>query len=429
MTPETSERAGGESLIGTGKTRAKTVGVGVAAGLAVVLLLVGIGGGYALSSALGGKTGTSTVELTETGSSLLYPLVKSYWGPNYTAYDPNVLVSAASTGSGTGQSSAETGLVNLGASDGYLSNASQTNLLNVPVAISSQLIYYNLPTVTGHLHLNGTMLAEIYNGTITQWNDPTILAAQTGPQVTALNALSSTQIYVVKRGDPSGDTFLFTSLCYMSWSSWRYAYSTTALSGLTGTYVLSATGNSGMVTAVKGQVGAIAYIGISYENQLAGVSGVSYAALGDNLALSAAGGVDPANYVLPSAANISADANLGLTHLQYATYGLAVSLILGGSPAGAIALTKGAGGTDPGVGVTPYPIVNLEYLLIKTAPTGSTVTPAALHATVGFLQWAVSYGNWQSGAAVSAYLAAVNFVPLTPQVIGYVMEALASVQA
>ncbi len=418
-----------ESLTGTGRSRARTVGWGAAVGLAVVLLLVGIGGGYFLYSAVNPKSSTSSIQITETGSSLLYPLIKNYWAPNYTAYDPNVLVSAASTGSGTGQSNAENGLVNMGGSDGYLSNASVTNLINVPVAISSQLVYYNLPGVTGHLNLNGTVLAMIYEGTITSWNDSMILAAQSSTQDSEINALASQTIYVIKRADSSGDTFLFSSFCFMAYSGWTYGYSTSALSSLSGTNVVAATGNSGMVTAVKGQVGAIAYIGISYEASLTGVSGVNYAALGNTRSLSAAGGVDPANYVLPGIANISADANLGLTHLQYDQYGLAVSLILGGSPTGAIALVKGGGGTDPAPSTHPYPIVNLEYILIKTGPTGSTVTAAALHATVQFLEWAVSKGNYGAGGATSAYLTAVNFVPLTPAVIGYVMTELASVQA
>ncbi len=428
MAGQSGGNAGGETLTGTGRRRASTVTTGVAVGLGVVLLLVGLAGGYFLYPAANPKGSDASVQLTETGSSLLFPLMK-VWGPNYTAYNPNVLISPASTGSGTGQSNAENGLVNMGGTDGYLSNASQTNLINVPVAISSQLIYYNLPGVTGHLNLNGTVLAEIYNLTITSWTDPLILAAQSPAQKAELQSLANTQIYVVKRGDSSGDTFLFSSFCYMSWKPWSLGYSTSAFSGLSGTYVLSGTGNSGMVTTVEGQVGAIAYIGISYESKLVGVSGVNYAALGDNTSLSAAGGVDPANYVLPGAANISADANLGLTHLEYSTYGLAVSLILGGSPNGAIALVKGGGGTAPAPGTTPYPIVNLEYLLIKKAPTGNTVTSAALHATVQFLEWAISPGNWAPDGSASVWLTSVNFVPLTPTVIGYVMQELASVQA
>lgn len=393
------------------------MGTGAAIGIAAVLLVGGLAGGYVLGTSYGkSSTSTSTTQVTETGSSLLYPLMK-IWGPNYTkSYEPNVVLAPASTGSGAGQTGAETGTVDIGASDGYLSNASANGVINVPAAISAQLVYYNLPTVTGHLNLNGTILAMIYEGTIATWNNPLILAAQSSAVQAQLNGLSSQTIWTLKRADASGDTFLFTSLCYMSWKGWTYNYSTSALSGLTGPHVLSETGNSGMVSGVSGQVGSIAYIGISYES-LVTTAGVSYAAVGDNNSLSASGGIDPANYILPNATTISQDANLGLTHLQFSTYQLAVSLILGGSPAGAIALKSGAGGTAPSASSpTPYPLVNLEYCLIKT-----TNRPDSL-ATVLFLQWAISFGN------LPQYLSPVGFVPLTPEVIGYDMQELATVQ-
>jgi L-fucose isomerase-like protein len=78
-------------------------------------------------------------------------------------------------------------------------------------------------------------------------------------------------------------------------------------------------------------------------------------------------------------------------------------------------------------GTSAYPIVNLEYALIKTAPTGNVVTPAALAATVTFMHWALSYGNYASTGAPSAWINAVNFVPLTQEVIGYDVTELASV--
>jgi len=400
------------------------MGMGVAIAIAIVLLLVGLGGGYVLGSSLNKSSSSSTqIQLTETGSSLLYPLMKS-WGPNYTAYNPNVVLSPASTGSGTGQSYAESGLVNIGASDGYLANASQTNLINLPVAFSAQLVYYNLPGISAHLNLNGTVLAMIYGGAITAWNDPLILNAQPPAVQGELNNLSSKTIYPIKRSDSSGDTFLFSSLCYMSWSGWTYGYSTSALSGSSWT---GATGNSGVVAALQKQTNSIGYVGISYEST---ATGLTYAAVGDNNTL--ASGTWPAHaadYVLPSATNVSSDANLGLTHLQFSQYQLAVSLILGGSPAGAINLTHGGGGTAPAAGTSPYPLVNLEYTLIKTAPVGNTVTSSALAATVLFLQWAISYGNFAPSGVPSSYIDLVNFIPLTSAVIGLDQQELAAVQA
>jgi phosphate transport system substrate-binding protein len=397
---------------------------GAAIAIAVVLLIIGIAGGYFIGydTHPSSKSTTTTVTLTETGSSLLYPLF-TRWAGNYTP----ATISAASTGSGTGQSDAETALVNIGASDAYLKNASATNLINVPVAISAQLIYYNLPGITAHLNLNGTVLAMIYSGTITAWDDPLILAAQSPAVQTQLKALSSETIYPIKRSDSSGDTFLFTSYCDISYSAWTFGNSTTALTG--DTFATGADGNSGVVTAIHTTTNSIGYVGISYEASAA-ADGLTYAALGDNLSLSASGGTNSANYILPSAQNISYDANLGLLRLNYGTYGLAVSLILGGSPAGAIQWAAGGGGTNPtSTSPTPYPDVNLEYTLIKLAPSGPTVTSAALAATVAFLEWAISVGNWAPGGVQSAYITAVNFIPLTPTVTGYDMEELASVSA
>src|SRR5580658_9621786 len=364
----TSETPQTEQLSTPSRKRSGTVGMAAAIGIAIVLLIVGIAGGYYLGSTLNKSSSTSTtkVQLTETGSSLLYPLM-TRWAGNYSA----ATISAASTGSGTG-------------------------------------------------------LAMIYNGTITTWNNPWILAAQPSNVQTELGALSSETIHPIKRSDSSGDTFLFTSLCYMSWAGWSFGYSTSALTG--DTVATGATGNSGVVSALGSTVNSIGYVGISYESSANAEANVHYAALGDNNSLSASGGITASNYILPSAGNISDDANLGLTHLEFSTYQLAVSLILGGSPAGAIDLLHGGGGTNPSSAyATPYPDANLEYTLIKTAPTGSVVTSTNLAATVQFLQWALSGGNWASGGNPSVWINSVNFIPLTPEVTGYDLQELAGV--
>jgi phosphate transport system substrate-binding protein len=404
--------------------------MGVAVGIAVVLLLVGIGGGYFLGVYLN-KTKTTTIQLTETGSSLLYPLMDNQWAPAYHAADSNVVISAASTGSGTGQTDAETALVNIGASDAYVVGASgygpnTFGIVNVPVAFSAQLIYYNITGVTQNLNLNGTVLADIYAGTITSWDDPMIEAAQTSAVNTELNATSGHPIVPIVRSDSSGDTFLFSSLCARSDAAWPYPVSTTAFSS---SHWTGESGNSGMAHAITHIGYTIAYIGISYKSD---TGSFPYAAVGDNLSLSASGGVNPANYILPTPSTISQDADLALSHLEFTYEGLALSMILGGGYAGATNITLGSGGTNPTVAYPdPYPIVNMEYALIKTAPVASSVvTGSALAATVGFLQWAISTGNYAASpvGATSTYLTAVNFVPLTPTVVGYDQQVLAEVQ-
>src|SRR6202021_3523943 len=76
-------------------------------------------------------------------------------------------------GSGTGVSASATGTVQIGASDAYLSGTQSTQypgLMNVPLAISSQFIAYNVPEVSGHLKLTGQLLSAIYQGQGTNWN-------------------------------------------------------------------------------------------------------------------------------------------------------------------------------------------------------------------------------------------------------------------
>ena len=392
---------------GTSK-RGSVVSVAAAVALAVVLLLVGFGGGYALEKSYGGSTtsSASSVAITETGSTLIAP-VMSLWGPNYTALHPNVAVSVGFTGSGTGISSAESGTVDIGGTDAYLTpaTAAQYNLINVPVAISAQLVFYNLPGLNQvHLNLNGTVVAMIYGGAITTWNNPLIQAANPGVK------LPDQTIIPLHRSDGSGDTFMFSSFCYLSWKGWPNGYGTTVkwLASSPGY-----NGNGGMVSGLQNTQYGIAYIGISYETEALGY-GLGYAALGDNLAN--ANGTNPANYILPSATNISQDANLGLLNLDPPR--VAVSLILGGVP-GATNLQLGAGGTNPSVAdPTPYPIVNLEYLLISTHPAN----PSHQRYVVEFIQWILSYGN-EPGKQLSA----VSFLPLTPTVVGYDMEALQQV--
>ena len=404
-----------DDLSRTGRKRPERTQLGVGAGLlvAVVLLLGGIGIGWEVAKSMSGNGtssgspsgGATTYTISETGSSLIYPLM-SLWAPNYTALNPSVTVTPASTGSGTGISSAEAGTVSIGGTDAYLAPATATsdNLLNVPVAISSQLIFYNLPGISAHLHLNGTVLAMIYSGKITQWNDPLIAAANPGAN------LPSQTIVPLHRSDGSGDTFMFSSLCYLSWKGWTAGYGTTV------SWIPSSpgyNGNAGMVTGLSHTQYGIAYIGISYLSE-AEAAGLGYAALGDQAANE--NGTSPANYILPTPQNISEDANLGLLNLQPPS--MAVSLILGGVP-GATDLTLGGGGTLPSaLYPTPYPDTNLEYLLISTHPSN----PALQKQVVQFIEWGLSYGNGP------VYMEAVHFLPLTAGVAGYDMQALASVE-
>jgi len=406
------------------RRRTRQFGTGAAVGIAVLMLAVGIGGGYFLGSYLT-KVSTSTIDITETGSTLLEPLM-DIWGPNYTStVNSHVILSPSGGGSGQGQSESEAGTIDIGASDAY--TAANLGVVDVPVAISSQLVVYNLGSGfhNVHLNLNGSILGMIYTGKITAWNNPLIQAAN--PGVT----LPSTTITPIYRGDSSGDTYIFTSYLYISWAGWEkagYINATKAFLPPTGKAPVGGipgTGNIGVIGQLENYSGGIGYVGISYQSDVLANSKLGVAALGDALANSAAGGnvtatpADGKNYINWSTANVSSDASLGLTQLNYAADGLAVSLIEGGSPAGATTWSPGGGGTAPTLAdPNPYPITNLEYTLLKISPSSSSHQAYV----VQFIQWAISYGN-----NVTNYLSKVGFIPLTPQLSGLDQEALAEV--
>lgn len=399
-------------LISTPTRRGRrVVGTGAAIAIAVVLLLVGLGGGYVIGKTLStGSNGSSTtVTITETGSSLIYPYLQLL-SPNFTSLYPGVDLSPASTGSGTGISSAEAGTTDLGGTDAYLlpATAAQYNLINVPIAISSQLAVYNIPGITQTLNLNGTIASMIYQGAITTWNNPLIQAANPGVP------LPSNSIVPIHRSDGSGDTFLWTSLCYMSWSGWKQGFGTT----ITWPVGPGATGNAGMVTTLGSTPYGIAYIGISYLSEIQATKGLVYAALGDqnanvNGVVNATTHAGQSNYIMPTTQNVSEDANLALVNLQPPS--VAISLILGGV-AGATNLQLGKGGTDASsLYPTPYPDCNLEYLLLSSHPSSNSHQKWV----VTFLEWSLVNG--------AKYAPSANFLPMTPAVIGYVTEALAQV--
>ena len=316
--------------------------------------------------------------ITETGSSLLYPLMGT-WTAAYqkqfinSAGAPLVTIETGSTGSGTGITDASTGTINIGASDAYLSSSDmQTypSMVNIALAISAQQINYNLPTVKQPLKLDGTVLAEIYTGKITKWNDSAIAALNPGVSLPDLT------IVPLHRADSSGDTFLFTSyLNAQDPSAWSSSNVGTSISWPTVSSALAETGNGGMVTGCGATKGCIAYIGISYlaKTQAAG--------LGQAEIKNGAG-----QFEAPSSTTISAEAN-ALTSKTPANETLSMidANVSGG-----------------------YPIVNYEYAIVNTKQTNGT----AAEDIRAFLYWTVHTG--QSG---TDYLDAVDFQPLPASVV------------
>ncbi len=311
--------------------------------------------------------------LSETGSTLLFPLVQA-WAAAYHQQHPNVSIATGATGSGKGIAGASAGTVNIGASDAYLSSGNMvTNptLLNIPLAISAQQVNYNLPGLAAGIHvkLNGAVLAQMYQGRITAWNDPAIAALNPGVR------LPGTPVVPVHRSDSSGDTFLFTSYLSTHAPAWNRAigYGTTVAWPAV-TRALAEHGNKGMVAGCKATPGCVAYIGISYL-KTALSDGLGEARLANTLG----------QYELPTAATLRAAV---ASFVSSTPTNETISMIDGPAPGG-------------------YPIVNYEYAIVSTKQPD----PAKARDIKAFLHWAITAGN------SAQYLGQVLFQPLPGSVV------------
>jgi phosphate transport system substrate-binding protein len=315
------------------------------------------------------------ITVTEEGSSLLYPLFE-LWATSYHQEHNNITINPAAGGSGKGITDASGGVVNIGASDAYLSSSQVSaypGLMNIALAISSQMVNYNLPGVSPsvHLKLSGKVLSEIYQGKITQWDDPQIEALNPGVNIPATN------IVVLHRSDSSGDTFIFSQyLSDADPSGWGATISYgTSISFPSIPNALGESGNGGMVSGCQATTGCIAYIGISY------LSKTQSAGLGEAMLENASG-----NFELPDAATVTAEAK----QLESQTpANESLSMIYDSAPGG-------------------YPIVNYEYAIVQQKQNYAS-TAGAMRA---FLYWAIDPVN----GSASNFLSQVGFIPLSQAV-------------
>jgi phosphate transport system substrate-binding protein len=314
--------------------------------------------------------------ITETGSTLLFPLFGS-WQTAYSTADPSVTITSGATGSGTGIADASEGLVNIGASDAYLSSSDMTQypgLLNIPLSVAAIDVNYNVTGVKKPLNLNGTVLAQIYSGKITMWNDAAI--AKLNPGV----SLPAEKIVTLHRADSSGSTFLFTSyLSAQDPSAWSSSNIGTTITWPTVAGELAETGSGGMLAACGTTKGCIAYLGISYLAK-ATAANLGTASLGDK----------SGKFEAPTSATIDS----------------ALSSFAADPASGAESLINSGAG---------YPVINYEYAIVKKAQ------PSAAEATAvkAFLNWVVTTGD------TATYLAAVGFEPL-PSATATVSKSLIS---
>ncbi len=214
----------------------------------------------ALAAALAaGTAGAQT--LTGAGATFPYPIY-SKWFDVYRQ-KTNVAINYQPIGSGAGIQQVKAGTVDFGGSDAALSDAQlkemPRRIVHFPTVAGAVVLAYNLPGFAGTLRLTPELVAGIYLGRISAWNDKRIAAVNPGV------ALPAAPILAVHRSDGSGTTNIFTSYLAAVSGEWKELVGAgTAVSWPSG---VGGKGNDGVSGVVHQTPGAIGYVELAYAKQ------------------------------------------------------------------------------------------------------------------------------------------------------------------
>jgi phosphate transport system substrate-binding protein len=332
--------------------------------LGVVVALAVTAGGMASVA----PAGASAAGLTGAGSTLVAPLMANWI--NGFEIKEGIPVKYSAVGSGTGIAQITARTVDFGASDAPLTSeqaAKCNGCVQIPWALSATGVGFNLPGVK-KLNLTGKILAGIYFGKITKWNDPKI--TKVNPK-TKLPNLTITPVF---RSDGSGDTYAFTNYLSKISPAWKnevgYATSVGFKAGV------GAKGNAGITSTVTKTPGAIGYISASYLI----AAGLGAAAI-ENKA---------GNFEVPNLKNIEE----------------AASQVKSVPPSNELNITN-----TPAAAANAYPISTFTYVIVPHDASQK-----------GFIQQFVNYAITKG----QAYGAALDFAPLPKVVLSAAKKAVAS---
>ena len=227
----------------------------------LTLLVLGCGGERPPSSDASRATATRSRGPVLTGAGATFPApLYTKWFDAY-AKETGVRINYQSIGSGGGIRQFIEGTVDFGATDGPMTDeqiaAVKGNVLHVPTVLGAVSVTYNLPSLgKTELNFDGGLLADIFLGRVTRWNDGRIAALNTGV------ALPADDIIVVHRSDGSGTTFIFTDFLSTVSPAWsRQVGRATSVNWPVG---LGGKGNEGVTQQVKQSPGSIGYVELIY---------------------------------------------------------------------------------------------------------------------------------------------------------------------
>ena len=203
-----------------------------------------------------------TAQINGAGATFPYPIY-SKWFSEYNKLHPTVQINYQSIGSGGGIRQVTNQTVFFGATDGPMTNeqllAAPGKILHFPTVLGADVPVYNIPGVKAELKFSGAVLADIFLGKITKWNDRAIAALNAGVK------LPDTDITVVHRSDGSGTTYIFVD--YLAKVSPEWKSKVGVATSVNWPVGVGGKGNEGVAGLVTQTPGAIGYVELIYALQ------------------------------------------------------------------------------------------------------------------------------------------------------------------
>jgi phosphate transport system substrate-binding protein len=329
----------------------------------------------ACATALSVGLTAQTLQINGAGATFPNPIY-SKWFSEYNKLHPNIQINYQPIGSGGGITQLTSETVFFGASDMPMTDEALKKaprpILHFPTVLGAVVPIYNLPGLSADLKFTGPVLADIYLGKITKWNDPAIAKLNSGVN------LPGTDITVVHRSEGSGTTFIWVD--YLSKVSPEFKTKVGVNASVNWPVGVGGKGNEGVSGQVTQSPGSIGYVELIYalQNKISygpvqNAAGEFLKASVDSVTKAAAG----------AAANMPDDFRVSITNA-------------------------------PGKGA--YPLSSFTWLLYYQEPKDK----AQAKAMMDFMKWALTDGQ--------KYCADLGYAPLPDSVVKKEMTALGKIK-
>lgn len=232
--------------------RVFTLRAGIARSLLITLTA-------AATVACGGSGESQPVMLTGAGATFPYPIYSKWFDAYYKSTGNQV--NYQSLGSGAGVKQFTEGTVDFGATDGPMNDAEiavvKGQVIHLPTVLGADAVTWNLPSLgKTALKFDAAVLADIFLGKITKWNDRRLVALNPGVALPAMDLL------VVHRSDGSGTTYIWTD--YLSTVSTEWLEKVGRGKSVNWPVGLGGKGNEGVTQQIKQVEGTIGYVELIY---------------------------------------------------------------------------------------------------------------------------------------------------------------------